>query len=570
MPPEPALRKARSRDAQRSSQGTLDRSSAQAPHQTPQAVVKWMTTTLPEACNVLVAVRGGVVDVLAADVALRGKSAGTFAVVPGSPFHEASLRPGVHHQPLRSEFRRQLPWDAELGERRRAVACVAVPQLGPKAVLAVFYNPSSKRTVDQTLATLLAVAELNEIPDPAVYNVIRKAKREWERTVDALDEIVFLVDRRGIVRRANRTVERWGLCNVSVAPGRTSHEILHPACADPKCRLARLLSCRWKELRAKGSASFELTDEDLGRTLRITAQDIAHSRSAGDDVDANFGVIVISDVTQLHFTQRKLQQLNDDLERRVQARTQELEASNTELRAEIARRQVAEQKLEESRNELAQLSARLLDAQECERRRIALELHDSIGQSLGALKYSLERFVVVRRDPSLGDKERVLQSCIEQLQRAIHDTRSISMSLRPSLLDDMGAVSSVQWLCRWFGETYDGIHTHLECRVKDADIPEPLGTPIFRIVQEALNNVAKHAQARNVLVTLRRVDRTLCVEVLDDGVGFDASMPGRDTEPRLGIVGMRERATMSGGSFQIASGSDVSTTVRAAWELPLG
>ena len=197
----------------------------------------------------------------------------------------------------------------------------------------------------------------------------------------------------------------------------------------------------------------------LVRAVRRAAREGAHislqripQEDDNRESDPNHGVVVVKDVTALHQAQHDLQTLNDELEQRVRQRTDELEATNSDLRDQVARREVAERELQSSRDELAHLSAQLLHAQEDERRRIALNLHDSVGQSLGALKYLLERVVALSQKPAPGDAEKALDAAIRQLQRAIHDTRSMSMSLRPSLLDDMGAPSAIRWLCGWFKE----------------------------------------------------------------------------------------------------------------------
>jgi signal transduction histidine kinase len=445
-----------------------------------------------------------------------------------------------------------------------------MPQISPSAVVAVFHEPEGAHVVAAALSSLsVLLAKPGDAPAPnaTVYDVISKAKREWERTVDTLDHLVFLLDRKGDVLRANRAIERWGLCDVGEVRGLSIHSVLHPSCDEPSCRLERLLTCRWKQVRSRGPTSFEIFDEQLNMAMQLTLQPISEPDSDTEPSDSSYGIVVVEDVTESHQTQTKLRQLNDELSVRVRDRTKQLQAMNRDLAEQISKREIAEQQVQASRDELQRLSARLLKTQEAERRRIALELHDSVGQSLGALKYSLERYIALSGNPELGNAEQALDSAVKQLQTAIEDTRSIAMSLRPSLLDDMGAVSAIRWLCRRFAETYVDIHVIADCNLGDQDVPERLVTTVFRIVQEALSNVAKHSQARSVMVALRRYTRTLALEVRDDGVGFDTRSCDLPSGQCLGIVGMRERAALTGGKFALISGPSVSTRVRVEWEV---
>ncbi len=198
------------------------------------------------------------------------------------------------------------------------------------------------------------------------------------------------------------------------------------------------------------ATSFELFDERLEKALNISLQRIPQEDDNRES-DPNHGVVVVKDVTALHQAQHDLQTLNDELEQRVRQRTDELEATNSDLRDQVARREVAERELQSSRTSSPTCPPNFfMRRKKTNDGDIALNLHDSVGQSLGALKYLLERVVALSQKPAPGDAEKALDTAIRQLQRAIHDTRSMSMSLRPSLLDDMGAPSAIRWLCGWF------------------------------------------------------------------------------------------------------------------------
>jgi signal transduction histidine kinase len=213
------------------------------------------------------------------------------------------------------------------------------------------------------------------------------------------------------------------------------------------------------------------------------------------------------------------------------------------------------------------LSAELMSAQEQERKRIAQELHDAIGQSMSAVKYSLERVLQMMAHPDLGSPVRVLNLLVEQVQRTIEEVRTISTDLRPALLDDLGAVSAVRWFCRRWAEVYPPIALSVEIKLGDDDIPRELGTAVFRTVQEALNNVARHSQAPRAMVAMNRHGEEFVVEIADEGVGFRPSANDESQHIGFGLRGLRERAEHSGGRLEIVSNPGRGTIVRVAWPI---
>jgi signal transduction histidine kinase len=287
------------------------------------------------------------------------------------------------------------------------------------------------------------------------------------------------------------------------------------------------------------------------------------------DADAKMetlSVAVIADVTALHLAREALSTINQELETRVRSRTAEHAESNRDLQNEIARREGAEQALRSSRNDLATLSHQLMIAQEAERKRIARELHDSVGQQLSAIKYTLER---VETCIERGEEARPqIAGAIEALRGTMDDLRTIAMNLRPAVLDDLGAVSAVSWFCRQFVQNYPDLLLSEQVSAGDADVPERLSTAVFRSLQEMLNNVAKHAQAREVTVILSRAPGQLVLEVEDDGIGVQSRAPDASTRTGRGLRNLRERASMTGGVLTVGSGTKgAGTRVRIEWQL---
>jgi signal transduction histidine kinase len=259
--------------------------------------------------------------------------------------------------------------------------------------------------------------------------------------------------------------------------------------------------------------------------------------------------------------------MNERLEGRVLARTGELEDANRDLQNEISRRESAEEALRNSSSELALLSQQLIKAQESERRRIAQELHDSVGQSLSAIKYSLERAAELHRQARQSDTQPLLMRTIERVQETISEIRAIAMNLRPSVLDDLGVASALAWLCREFAETYTCLKVRPHIPAEDTDIPPRLATTIFRCAQELLNNVARHAKAHRVTVVLIRDPASVTLMVGDDGIGMPTVDSSGSYGMGHGIRNLRERTQMTGGKLSWSANDGGGTLARIEWVL---
>jgi signal transduction histidine kinase len=165
----------------------------------------------------------------------------------------------------------------------------------------------------------------------------------------------------------------------------------------------------------------------------------------------------------------------------------------------------------------------------------------------------------------IGDPENIIPS----IQKAIEESRRIQMALRPSSLDDLGILPTLNWFFREFQQTYSNIHIETKININESDVPDHLRTVIYRICQEAFNNIAKHSKAKVVTTSLRKTDQIELV-IKDDGQGFnlDEKLSPENHNRGLGLTSMRERAELTGGSFAIESIHGSGTTVRVSW--PLG
>ncbi|WP_179405300.1 sensor histidine kinase [Burkholderia guangdongensis] len=259
-------------------------------------------------------------------------------------------------------------------------------------------------------------------------------------------------------------------------------------------------------------------------------------------------------------------ELNDAkrlLEQRVAARTAQLSASYDELLREIRERQRTQRALEASREELREMSALGASAREEERRRIARELHDELAQSLAKLALDLQWLTerVPQDDAGIALK---IASMLRLVTRTVASIRRIAADLRPLMLDDLGFVAATQWLAQDL-EHRCGIACTLRFEPPDVDFREPYATSVFRIIQEALANVARHAHAGHVEIDLTCDDARIALRVRDDGIGFDPNGPRNATS--FGIVGLRERAYLVNGTMTIVSAPGSGTTIEV--DIPL-
>ncbi|WP_446900772.1 MASE4 domain-containing protein [Burkholderia sp. YIM B11467] len=260
----------------------------------------------------------------------------------------------------------------------------------------------------------------------------------------------------------------------------------------------------------------------------------------------------------------QLNDANERLEQRVAARTAQLSASNRDLRREVEERVRAERALQASREELREIAAISATAREAEQRRIARELHDELAQTLATLKNDLEWLIdhVPQDDAPLARKIATMHT----LSRgAVAATRRIASDLRPLMLDDLGFAAAMQWLVEDFRHRHAIVCT-LHVDPPELQLDEPYATAVFRIAQEALANVARHAAASHASVELVCGDDAIALTIRDDGAGFDPGVPRKSSS--FGLVGLRERAYLVGGTLQITTTLGEGTTVEVDIPLP--
>ena len=245
------------------------------------------------------------------------------------------------------------------------------------------------------------------------------------------------------------------------------------------------------------------------------------------------------------------------MRQRLRAAYEAVEKTNRDLEVRVGERT----------ERLGQVLQQTISAQEDERRRLARELHDETAQTIAALSIALDRARDSLSGAGPGAASQIGQAK-ELASRLLAETRRLILGLRPTVLDDLGLWPAI----RWYAETYLGdrwIDVNLETAVPAQRLPAHIEVALFRIIQEALANVAKHAHAGHVDVRLAQYEGRVTVTVRDDGTGFDVARALGRSGPveSVGLLGMQERVRLLGGHLEIGSEAGVGTLVRV--EVPL-
>jgi PAS domain S-box-containing protein len=259
----------------------------------------------------------------------------------------------------------------------------------------------------------------------------------------------------------------------------------------------------------------------------------------------------ITDITERKQAEKILQLARDQLEDRVRERTAELAGAVAELRKEISQRERAEQTLR-------QLSVRLLQTQDEERRRIARELHDSTGQKLAALAMNLS--LVGKSAETLDARARkALTQSLELLDQSSRDLRTLNYLLHPPMLDERGLAAAVRWFVDGFTQR-SGVQVTLEVPPDLQRLPEEIELALFRIVQEGLTNIHHHSGSSTATIRLMVDQNDVQLEMRDAGKGLPKPRSdGYMASLGVGITGMRERVNQLGGQMKMESGSHGTT-----------
>ena len=309
--------------------------------------------------------------------------------------------------------------------------------------------------------------------------------------------------------------------------------------------------CTWEECKKAGIQSFT-----------------ALPLSIGDEV---IGVLGLGSYTPREFEQRAdfLKVLAGEITIGLQNAIlyRQIQLHTATLEQEIAERKHAQEALLKSEEQLESLSSQLFTFQEKERQRVAQELHDTVGQTLTALKYRIENILNQMSRGEMKDYHPQLEVLIPKIQDAIEEVDKIGKGLRPSILDDLGIIATLSWFCREFETVYSDIHIEKEISLQEEEVPEALKVVMYRILQEVLNNIAKHSGANHVTISLKKINHTLEMAIQDNGSGFDVEQALAQEREKggLGLISMIKRAELSGGTLVITFQKKGGTLIKAQW-----
>lgn len=372
-------------------------------------------------------------------------------------------------------------------------------------------------------------------------------------------QITIGLDRETNLLCVNRDLAGTGFDRLTAEASGSLHALLHSDC-NGECRFNRLFRKAWSSLmRGRGSVEWEIDDAVQDKRLRINLSRPPITNATALERRRWAAWAIITDITEIRREYELLLVGNKELLRRVD----ELEGvvADNSGTGETANASAT------SERALHELSSKILAAQEQERRRIASDLHDGVAQTLGVVKYSVESRIAQLERDNPGLDLRQFESVIDQIREAVDDIRKISRNLSPSVLDEFGICVAIDMLCRDFESEVPTININCRACVDEIGLPEIVKVAIYRVVQEALNNIQKYASARLVEVVVTAGDDDLSLLIRDDGEGFDAAevLLDSDQQRGMGLVSMKERVEVTGGTFQLESSSGKGTAIVATW-----
>lgn len=334
----------------------------------------------------------------------------------------------------------------------------------------------------------------------AQFDNVLSAKNEWESCVDALEhQAIVILDKNLKVIRTNRTIELWGWGEVTKVRGSHILNLITPAIQHAS---SNEWIDEWCQLDTQSNAEWVSNNYKTGKKYRFS---FFPNRDVEKDNhnDNCYAVMLITDITN----QNTLEPDENGFSSNNNAGTDDNDETDL-IRLSAYR--------------LHQLANKLIQSQEAERKRVSSELHDGLGQILSALKYKVELAVIESESRSDSkEPDEVLNDILENITAALTELRRVSTDLRPSVLEDLGIILTLKWFADEYNKIYTKLNVEFYIDVVETDIADENKSIIYRIVQESMNNIAKHSDAKNIFVHLTKSKRGVLLQIKDDGSGFD-------------------------------------------------
>lgn len=403
---------------------------------------------------------------------------------------------------------------------------------------------------------------------------ISRAKKQWELVVDSLPQLAIAMDHDARITRVNRTIETWNIGKVNKVDGLYVPDFLK--CLNDDFADDGWTSdwpYIWQHIKNKDTIERKIKKEHNGKIYQYSLRRISDYDASKDQC---YAVLIIDDITARQNIEKSLKDHTQELEKQVNIRTKELQHANNQLEQELQAKKTANIKLKDSQECRQSLLRDIFTTQEKERKRIACELHDSIGQSLGAAKFKIEELLIDKEHVIKDDDYNQFNNLVELIKNAVQEVRNIAMDLRPAMLDDLGVMATLKWFCREYENTYTLVKVDLSLNIDESIISDENKVVIFRIVQEAMNNIAKHASATKIILNLNKSKSGLRLYINDNGCGFGTNLSVNNINKinnsanqlrcSYGLSSMRERAESTNGKFTIESTPGNGTSVIVSWK----
>ena len=368
--------------------------------------------------------------------------------------------------------------------------------------------------------------------------------------LEAAPQVIVLLDENSRVLNVNRRLAGAYFPDLSSDKLLDLHEQWHDDC-DGNCAFDKLWQQAWHQLDELENIEWEVEDGVLNRLIRLNLAKPPNSRPTGPERRRRYALLTITDITAHRREHEELRARQRALEELLLNQAESIAAAG-DVESSGARRV---------------LGHNVILAQELERKRIAAELHDSVAQSLGVLKFNIEAQLHALESDGHDQRARALHPVVGQIRELVEEVRRISRNLSPATLQDFGLCAALDSLCRQVRSADVSIGYQCSTQVRSMQVPEAVEIAVYRVAQEALNNVSKHSEATNADVSLARVGNGLELLIDDDGIGFPAGSAADvpDGIPGIGLRSMRERVETTGGQFSIDSEEGDGTAVRAFW-----